>query len=240
MSYCVNCGVELEQSLKQCPLCNTPVINPREMSREKIEEASQKMSPFPEEKGQVEVVKRKDMAILLTTVMLATSVVCGLLNLLVYSARPWSLAIIGACILLWVILIPVAIYTRQSVYTSVLLDGLGTVMYLYMLTYLSGSSQWFWGLGMPIVVLITLVVEFLVVCLHMLPRSFLTNALYSFTSLGTLCIGLEILIDRYLRGEVLLGWSAIVLTVCVIVNITIITLLSRKRLRNALRKRLHF
>ena len=240
MSYCVNCGVELEQSLKQCPLCNTPVINPREMSREKIEEASQKISPFPEEKGQVEVVKRKDMAILLTTVMLATSVVCGLLNLLVYSARPWSLAIIGACILLWVILIPVAIYTRQSVYTSVLLDGLGTVMYLYMLTYLSGSSQWFWGLGMPIVVLITLVVEFLVVCLHMLPRSFLTNDLYSFTSLGTLCIGLEILIDRYLRGEVLLGWSAIVLTVCVIVNITIITLLSRKRLRNALRKRLHF
>ena len=124
MSYCVNCGVELEQSLKQCPLCNTPVINPREMSREKIEEASQKISPFPEEKGQVEVVKRKDMAILLTTVMLATSVVCGLLNLLVYSARPWSLAIIGACILLWVILIPVAIYTRQLVYKSVLLDGL--------------------------------------------------------------------------------------------------------------------
>ena len=232
MSYCVNCGVELEQSLGQCPLCNTPVINPREIVCKK--------SPFPEEKGQVEVVKRKDMAILLTTVMVSTSVVCGLLNILVYSARPWSLAVIGACILLWVILIPVAIYSRQSVYTSVLLDGLGTVIYLYMLTFLSGSSQWFWGIGMPIAVLVTLITEFLVVCLHILPRSFLTNALYSFTSLAALSMGLEILIDRYLQGKVRLGWSTIVLTVCIIVNITIITLLSRKRLRNAVRKRLHF
>lgn len=232
MSYCVNCGVELEQSLGQCPLCNTPVINPRE--------AVCKKSSFPEEKGQVEVVKRKDMAILLTTVMVSTAVVCGLLNILVYSSRPWSLAVIGACILLWVILIPVAIYTRQSLYTSVLLDGLGTVIYLYMLTFLSGSSQWFWGIGMPIAVLVTLITEFLVVCLHILPRSFLTNALYSFTSLAALSMGLEILIDRYLQGKVQLGWSTIVLTVCIIVNITIITLLSRKRLRNAVRKRLHF
>ena len=75
MSYCVNCGVELEQSLGQCPLCNTPVINPREAVCNK--------SPFPEEKGQVEVVKRKDMSILLTTVMVSTSIVCGLLNVLV-------------------------------------------------------------------------------------------------------------------------------------------------------------
>ena len=147
---------------------------------------------------------------------------------------------IGACILLWVILIPIAIYTRLSVYTSVLLDGLGTVIYLYMLTFLSESSQWFWGIGMPIAVLVTLVTEFLVVCFQMLPRSFLTNTLYSFTSLAALNIGMEILIDRYLQGTVQLGWSTIVLTVCIIVNITIITLLSRKRLRNAVRKRLHF
>ena len=32
MSYCVNCGVELEPSLTSCPLCNTPVINPNELT----------------------------------------------------------------------------------------------------------------------------------------------------------------------------------------------------------------
>ena len=29
MSYCVNCGVELDGSLQACPLCNTQVINPK-------------------------------------------------------------------------------------------------------------------------------------------------------------------------------------------------------------------
>lgn len=33
MSYCVNCGVELDRSLRACPLCNTPVINPRELEQ---------------------------------------------------------------------------------------------------------------------------------------------------------------------------------------------------------------
>ena len=30
MSYCVNCGVELEKDAKRCPLCTAPVINPFE------------------------------------------------------------------------------------------------------------------------------------------------------------------------------------------------------------------
>lgn len=248
MSYCVNCGVELDPSLTECPLCNTPVINPREMAggREsgndsrKGNDGRGNLSPFPEEKGQVEVVKRKDVAILLTTVAVATAVVCGLLNLLVFSAVPWSLAIIGGCVLLWVILIPVVIYTRQPVYTSVLLDGIAMALYLYLLTYLTGGKEWFWGLGLPIVVLVTVIVELMAACLRLFPRSFLTTALYVFTALAILCLGLEYMIDRFLKNEFGFRWSAIVATVCVIVDITIITLLSRRRLRNAVRRRLHF
>ena len=234
MSYCVNCGVELDASLKECPLCNTPVINPREIPH------SQSISPFPKEKGQVEKVKKKDAGILLSTVVVSTAVVCGLLNLLVFSGKPWSLIIIGACVMLWVIMIPVVIYSRQPVYLSLLFDGVAMAAYLYMITYLTGSNRWFGGLGLPITALVTVIIEIFTVCVRKLPRSFLTVALYSFTAMGVLCIGLEILIDRYLYDRISLSWSAVVLTVCVIVDITIVTLLSRKRLRNAVRRRLHF
>ena len=67
MSYCVNCGVELESSLQECPLCHTPVINPKEADREIPP------SPYPVDKGQVEVVKRKDLGILLSVVLTATA-----------------------------------------------------------------------------------------------------------------------------------------------------------------------
>ena len=45
MSYCVNCGVKLDPSLVRCPLCNTPVINPNEVSH------THPVPPFPREKG---------------------------------------------------------------------------------------------------------------------------------------------------------------------------------------------
>ena len=71
MSYCVNCGVELDASATKCPLCDTPVYNP------KAPEPSTQPSPFPKEKGQVEVVKRKDLGVLLTVIVLATAMTCG-------------------------------------------------------------------------------------------------------------------------------------------------------------------
>jgi len=248
MSYCVNCGVELDASAKKCPLCDTPVYNP------KAPEPEKQPSPFPKEKGQVEVVKRKDLGVLLTVIVLAkagarggvkafterTAVTCGLLNAFVFRSSLWSLAVIGVVLVLWVIMIPVVIYTRQPIYLSILLDGVAVIVYLYLLTYLTGHNSWFYGLGLPIVLLVTAVVEAVTFCIRKLPMSFLTGALYLISGIAVLCVGLELLIDRFLKQEIVLGWSAIVLTICVIVDITIATLLSRRRLRNAVRRRLHF
>ena len=225
MSYCVNCGVELDASATKCPLCDTPVYNP------KAPEPSTQPSPFPKEKGQVEVVKRKDLGVLLTVIVLATAVTCGLLNALVFRSSLWSLAVIGVFLVLWVIMIPVVIY---------LLDGVAVIVYLYLLTYLTGQSGWFYGLGIPVVLLVIAVVEAVTFCIRKLPMSFLTGALYLISGVAVLCVGLEILIDRFLGLGIELRWSAIVLTICVIVDITIATLLSRRRLRNAVRRRLHF
>ena len=194
----------------------------------------------PQDKGQMETVKRKDLGLLLSMVIGACVATCGVLNLLVFNGAPWSLAVIGACVILWVFMIPAVIYTRQSVYVSLLLDGGAVALYLYMLTYLSGSDGWFLGLGLPITLLVTGLAEVVTLCIRRLPRSFLTVALYLFTALGLLCMGLEMLIRRYLEARIFLTWSAVVLTICTILDIAVITVLSRRRLRNALRRRLHF
>lgn len=234
MSYCVNCGVELDASANTCPLCNTPVINPRELEKKAVQ------TPFPKESGQVEAVERKDFAILLTTVVVAAGLTCGLLNVFVFPGSKWSLAVIGICIILWVIMIPVVIYKKQPIYLSLLLDGAAVLVYLYMLAYMLQSDGWFFGLGMPIVLWVTALAECFVFCVKKLPRSFLTVALYVFTGIALLCMGLDALIDLYVVGRIALRWSAIVATVCAIVDIAIITMLSVRRLRNEVRRRLHF
>lgn len=234
MSYCVNCGVELQEAAERCPLCNTLVINPNELERVK-----EVQTPFPREKGQVETVKRKDMGILLTAILAATAVICGALNALSFRGSPWSLAVGGVCVVLWVILIPVVIFKEQPVYVSLFLDGVAVAVYLYMLTYLVGSSHWFFELALPVTVLVTVIGELFTVCLRKLPNSFLAGCLKLFTAVGLLCMGIEILIDRFLGHGTALSWSAVVLTVCGILDIAFITMLSRRRLRHAIHKRLH-
>lgn len=234
MSYCVNCGVELDGSLKDCPLCNTPVINPREIPYTK------KSSPFPKEKESVEMVRRKDVGILVSIILFSTALTCGCLNWLVFNNNYWSVTVIGACLLLWVIMFPVIIYQKLNIYFSVLFDGGAMLLYLYLITWLTSSNDWFYGLGIELVILVTILLEIYIFCMRKLPKSILTAALYSITAIGVLCVGIEILIDLYLHHIITFRWSAVVATVCLIIDIALITLLSVRRLRNEVRRRLHF
>lgn len=235
MSYCVNCGVELDASAKSCPLCRTPVLNPNEIGS--LVEAQM---PFPAQRAQVEPVKRKDLGILLSMIDLAIAVMCGILNALVFRETLWSLTVLGACVVLWAFLEPVILFTRQSIYLSLLYDGMAVVFLLYMITYLSNENSWFLGLGVPLTALCTVVAEIFTLCVCKLPRSFLTVLLYFFTAAGLFCLGVELLVDRYGNSGISLSWSAVVLTICGVFDIAFITMLSRRRLRDSVRRRLHF
>lgn len=234
MSYCVNCGVELDASATECPLCNTPVLNPREIRTENI------ATPFPKEKAQVEEIKRADFGWLVSMVSLSTAVTCGLLNWLAFPGTLWSLAVIGACVTFWVFMIPAVIYQKWSPFLYVLLDGATVMLYLYLIARMVDRFEWYYGLGIPIVLWVTFMIEVFTVAVMKLPRFFLAVALYFFTTLGLMCVGIELTISAYLDGPMKLTWAAVVLTVCVIIDIAIITTLSQRKLRNELRRRLHF
>lgn len=235
MSYCVNCGVKLDDSLKKCPLCNTPVINPNELKT-----IGESVTPYPKEKGVVESAKRKDFAILIFTVLASTSFSCFLLNLLVFTGPPWSLFIIGACILLFVLLLPFIIHIRIPGNLCVLFDGIATAFYLYLISYNTTNKEWFIGLALPIVILITVLTEVFIFFYHLFPVSILTSALYFFADIAIFCVGLELLIDFYLGLPLMIGWSAIVLTICTVISVALLTIIASSHLREIVRKRLHF
>lgn len=234
MSYCVNCGVELDDSMKKCVLCNTPVVHPGRDMQVVCE------TPFPQEKGTVETVNRNDFAILLSAFVLAAAITCGFLNLFVFTGSRWSLAVIGVCVILWVSIVPLIIWRKLSVYSSLCLDGLAVSVYLYMLAHMVDAFGWCYGLGIPITVFVTVLAELFAISIRKMPRSFLTVSLYIVLAIGILCTGIECLIDRYVAGQIMPSWSAVVMTVCIILAIVIITMLSRRRLRSAVRRRLHF
>jgi len=237
MSYCVHCGVKLEASLNRCPLCNTPVINPNEPHPDPAAHPS----PFPHEKGQIEVVKRKDLAILVFVTLSAIALVSGLLNIFVFkTTHIWSLYVIGACLLLYVIFLPAIINSPISLYGYLLLDGIASAVYLYIISFDTPSNRWLYGLGLPICALLCAVAITFVFLVRKLSSAFLSKALYVFCSIAVVCTGLELLVQYYYHETLQLTWSAIILAVCAVVAVALITILSRSRLRNAIRRRLHF
>lgn len=236
MSYCVNCGVELDASLKKCPLCGTTVYNPSET--EVISEASD--FAFPKRKGEVERVNRRDQVFFVSVLILTIIVTCGLLNGLVYNSVWWSVPVNGICVLLWIFYISVLIIEKITVYLAIAADAAAIAGYLYVISQLTQSKDWLIDIGIPILAALMLLLELFTLLSRKLPFSLLVGTLYFFIINAVICITIEICVDLHFSGSISLSWSAIVLTVCTIISVILLMALMMRRVRNSISRRLHF
>ena len=163
-----------------------------------------------------------------------------LLNYLVFHKTLWSIPIIGLCAFIWVIAIPPIVFEKMPVYISLLIDELAMAGYLYMLSFMTSNKAWLTQLALPITALATVLILTFTLLVKKVSSSILTIALYFYIMIPILCIGIELLVWHYYGKPLHITWSAIVLVPCLIVDIVLITVLSRKRLREAVRRRLHF
>ncbi|MBR5577580.1 MAG: hypothetical protein IKW28_01140 [Lachnospiraceae bacterium] len=237
MSYCVECGVRLDRSLKVCPLCCTPVINPNEVAENCNSVIS---APFAAHKGEVEPMSKRDVGMWLSIVLGSTALACGLLNLFVFQHNRWSIPVVGACILLWILFCPRMFFPKIPFSINLLGSGLSIIFYEYALTLLTKTDRWFFELCFPITLICLILFSILGILYHYISHSLLATALYLFIIVGIMCVFIEFNIHKFWGSPLKLSWSAIVFSVCAVISIALISIMSIKRLRIAVRKRLHF
>ncbi len=109
-----------------------------------------------------------------------------------------------------------------------------------MIGFLTPSDTWFWQLGLPIVALVTALMEIFTFLARKFPFTILSGALCLFIEIPLFCVALELFIRHMLLKPMHITWSAVVLTVCTIIDFALLTILVKKRLRNEVRRRLHF
>ena len=143
MSYCVNCGVELDATASFCPLCHTPVLNPNQP----VDEHSPQ--PFPTERGEVAPVSKRELALLLTAMLASVSVCCGLLNLFLPTDRTWSLYVIGAALMLWLWLVPPLLLRGMPLVLRLAVDAAAVGVYVFLIAVRSNGMGWYRGAGPP-------------------------------------------------------------------------------------------
>lgn len=234
MSYCVNCGVELDATRASCPLCKTPVYNPNQP----VDMTSP--TPYPKNVGTTEHVDSGEIISLLTIVALTISVVCGLLNLLVLTQTRWSLYIIGICAMLWVFIVPMLSHDKVNPFLALFLDGLVVALFVGMIAWLHPGMGWYQEIALPIIAVSTALVEVNYLFNIRMQIPAIAKAMVIFGIIAVICVSIEILTGFHFNRHIVLTWSAVVLACCVAIDVILLALMHHKGARNELRKRMHF
>ena len=146
MSYCVNCGVELADSEKSCPLCGTEVINPRKPWKEPED------PPYPHRLEPV--LRRADRVFFasIASLLLCVPVAVTLLSDLFSDGElTWSGLVAGAAALLFVWFLLPLYCKRYYLLRLLTLDCAAALAYLKLIEY-SVRGSWFLPVAMPITV----------------------------------------------------------------------------------------
>ncbi len=173
MSYCVNCGVELDDSAKKCALCDTPVINPA-----KPENISEKtVSPFSGEVHMPKTVKVRFLAALVSIIMLVPNMACFLVNMLILPGNFWSAHIISTSFLIWVIFVLPLFMKNHKTYFMWAFDTVAVGAYTFLLMNALNALQWYPTCALPIIVLLSAMVLFYIIWVRRKKRSGILKAL---------------------------------------------------------------
>ena len=231
MSYCVHCGVELDQTQRVCPLCGVEVRDPLAP----VDTASPK--PYPTRSTIVEPPGKTELAVLLSVMLVSASAACALLNLFLESNHFWSLYVTGGAMTLWIWMVLPLLSHRLPVWAKLLCDGGAVGVYLCLIALSLNGWGWYLGLALPIVLVLTALAIGLG---FFLPgRSILTSVMLLLGNSAVACLAIELFVDRWAEGGWSPGWSLVVTVVCAALLAVLVTVRTGPSLREQVRRKFH-
>jgi len=236
MSYCVNCGVELQKSEPRCPLCGTEVINPNELLEEKP------MRPYPSHVEHLDKkVDQRYIASFISLLMLIPLFTTMLANVLVSKELSWSYLVLGGELVAFtVFLLPMIARMPKVLY--MVIDAAAVSVLLLLIRVLTKSSwDWLLLLGLPITVLTAVMCWFF--SLMASPKCripVLVRFSFALACVGLLVVAIEFLIGLYQHAIAWPTWSLYVLFPCLVLASSLLILNRRARVKEEIRKRFYF
>lgn len=234
MSYCVNCGVELDETLVKCPLCDCPVINP-------MKSGSAGVAPLhPRQVEHIDnLPERRFAALIITIIALFVSIICITIDLSYSRELEWSRYVLASIGLIWIFVTGPLFSQKMGPMMGIAIDSAAVALFLYGIESWSMPGKWFLPLAFPIIgtaFFIMMVGAGLLV--SRLVRGLNVPALIFFgTGLFVLCI--EPVINAYNSGRANLEWSWFVFIPCTLVALLLLVLGRKHSLKETLAKRFH-
>ena len=150
MSYCVNCGVELDATAKKCVLCDTPVYHPAK----KIEKDA--TTPFSDIPVVPQNMKKKFVALIISYILLIPNIMCLFINLFTSPENLWFIFVGSTSLLLWVVLVFPFLSKKLHPYMMWAFDTAAVALYTFVFHARNfGGDKWYFGIALPIILIVS-------------------------------------------------------------------------------------
>jgi hypothetical protein len=148
MPYCVKCGVELSDSANACPLCNTPVILPESMLRDRSDGKADALYPDRLQRSirpRLNLVTGKPVVLLATFMLAIPFLITLLVDIRGNGGVTWSFYPMMSLVLVWLMLAYPALLRKHTIVVAFTVDALAAAAFLISLDYYAdGVSGWSW------------------------------------------------------------------------------------------------
>ncbi len=207
MSYCVNCGVELEKGCPACPLCDTPVINPRE------KKADDAMPALPEILDIPKSLSKKYWAFVLSLIIIIPNLVLLVLDILVFRSGIAKF-IAGGFAVAWIWFIFPLLWKKNIPVIMLGIDAIALLVYLNMFRLYGVENGWFNSIVLPVVIALWAICNVFIFWLRK-PRSKSMTAVGVLGAVNLMSFVIEICINMFYKGKLQVIVSLAVTACCV-------------------------
>ena len=235
MSYCVHCGVKLDDDEKRCPLCHTPVIDPARSPDESAPRA------YPVRSPEQELKRSKGYLIACAAILLLSpALLCLFIDALTGGGLQWSIYAAGALALLFIATTAPLILRRHKWTLSILICFLCLNAYLFMAQQLGGSGRWFLPIVFPSLAIFTGLLVSLVAAYRHDRLNKLTLCGASLMAVAVQCLAVEWLCARAAGSAGSFQWSPYAVAPCVFIALVLFFINGNRPIREELRRWVHF
>jgi hypothetical protein len=204
MSYCTNCGVELDNELITCPLCGFSAGN------EDNTEDTIKSEHYPSDIILLyKKETRRHIWELSGIISFSGIAVCTIVDFVIRKSLTWSLYADTSILAAWICLTLILLTFRN--YFIIIPGFLFTILStLFLFDIFSQPVNWFYGIGLPLTMTLFVCVSIMVVLWKVAHFKGFNILAFAFFVLSGFCIVSEVFINKYLFDNVGIRWSAIV------------------------------
>lgn len=229
--YCIKCGVRLEDTERQCPLCGTVPYHP-ELAREK------KTPNYPINYRPEPTIKPLGLSVILTVLFAIPLIITLMCDININDGVTWSPYVIGALIVGYVGLVLPSWFTHPNpvIFFPSFMVSVGAYL-LFIDLYSSGG--WFMPFAFPITLSVTVIISAVIALVRYVRAGYLYIGGGAIIAFAILMPVIELLVMNTF-DEKFVGWSLYPAVTFLLAGGTVIFFAICKPARESIEKKIFF